>query len=76
MNTGVEVAIISAAASIIVAAVSWVVTARQKRADELRKLKMERYSELLASISKLCSNFRTKFMLVIKTPRLSVMMSF
>jgi hypothetical protein len=53
MNTGVEVAIISAAASIIVAAVSWVVTARQKRADELRKLKMERYSELLASISDL-----------------------
>ena len=53
MNTGVEVAIISAAASIIVAAVSWVVTARQKRADELRKLKMERYSELLVSISDL-----------------------
>ena len=53
MNTGLVVAIVSAAASVIVAAVSLVFNARQSRAQELRELKLARYTELLTTISDL-----------------------
>src|SRR5437660_4462260 len=53
MNGSIQVAIITAAASIIVAAVSFILTTRQKRSDELRQRKMEHYRELLSSISDL-----------------------
>jgi hypothetical protein len=53
MNTSVVVAIVSAAASIIVAAASLVFNARQKRAEDLRQLKLSRYTELLTAISDL-----------------------
>jgi hypothetical protein len=53
MNTGLEIAIVSAAASIVVAAASLVWNARQRRAEELRQLKVSRYTELLTAISDL-----------------------
>jgi len=53
MNTGLEVAIVSAAASIVVAAASLLWNARQKRSEELRQLKLARYTDLLTAISDL-----------------------
>ena len=51
MDTSVQVAIISAAASIIVASISYVISSRQKRRDELRQKKFEHYHKLLTAIS-------------------------
>lgn len=53
VNTGVVVAIVSVAGSIVVAALTFVLNTRQKRADDLRQRKIERYQELLAAISDL-----------------------
>lgn len=53
MDTTVQVALISAAASVIVAALAHVWTRYQHRADELRERKLSHYHELLSSISDL-----------------------
>jgi hypothetical protein len=53
MDTTIQVALISAAASIIVAALAHVWTRRQQRADQLRERKLERYRDLLSAISDL-----------------------
>lgn len=53
MDTTVQVALISAAASVIVAALAHVWTRYQRRADELREQKLGHYGELLSAISDL-----------------------
>jgi hypothetical protein len=53
MDTSVQVAVISAAASVSVAAISYVLTVRQKRSDDLRRRKLHHYRELLCAISDL-----------------------
>ncbi len=53
MDTSVQVAIISASASIIVAAVSFVLNKRAERRDALQQRKLSHYKELLSAISDL-----------------------
>jgi hypothetical protein len=53
MDKGVQIAIISAAASIVVAALSFVFNTRQKRQDEIQQRKVKHYQELLSALSDL-----------------------
>jgi hypothetical protein len=53
MDASVQVAIISASASVIVVAVSFGLTKRAERLDTLQQRKLEHYRELLCSISDL-----------------------
>ena len=53
MDASVQVAIISASASVIVVAVSFGLTKRAERRDSLQQRKLEHYRELLCSISDL-----------------------
>jgi hypothetical protein len=53
MDVSVQVAVISAATSVIVAAGSFVWTNRQRRQDDLRQRKLDHYKELLSAFSEL-----------------------
>jgi hypothetical protein len=53
MDVSVQVAIISAATGIVVAAGSFVWTNRQRRQDDLRQRKLGHYKELLSAFSEL-----------------------
>jgi len=53
MDTTVQVAVISASASIVVAVVSLVLNKRAERRDSLQQRKLEHYRELLCAISDL-----------------------
>jgi hypothetical protein len=53
MNSAIYVAIISASASIIVAAITFVLTKRAQRKDVLQERKLAHYQELLSAISDL-----------------------
>ena len=53
MSPIVQVAIISASASIIVAAITFLLTKRAERKDALQLRKLKHYQELLCSISDL-----------------------
>lgn len=53
MDTVVVVAIVSVAGSIVVAALTFWLNTIQKRRDDLRQRKLERYQELLETISDL-----------------------
>jgi hypothetical protein len=53
MPTEVMVAVLGASASVVIAALTYVLTARQARLDILRQRKIERYTALLTAISDL-----------------------
>jgi hypothetical protein len=53
IDISVQVAIISAAASIFVASISVILATRQKQAEDLRQRKLEHYKLLLSAISDL-----------------------
>ena len=53
MDTSIQVAIISAAASVMVAAISFVLNKRAERRDTLQQRKLEHYKELLCALSDL-----------------------
>lgn len=53
MSTEVVVAIVTASASVVVAALTYAFTVRQARLDALRQRKVERYGALLSAISDL-----------------------
>jgi len=53
MDPSIQVAIISAAASVVVAALSFVIAKRAERRDALQSRKLEHYRELLGAISDL-----------------------
>ncbi len=56
METTVFVAIITAGASVIVSALSFVLTKKKEREAELRKQKLDSYTELLSALSDLTGN--------------------
>jgi len=53
MDTAVQVAVITAAASVILAVISSALTKRAERRDALQQRKLEHYRELLSAISDL-----------------------
>jgi hypothetical protein len=53
MDVSIQIAIISASASVFVAAVTVILTQRNRREDELRKRKQVHYESLFAAISDL-----------------------